>query len=363
MSAAQRALLVSGLASFVLMGLAQAIFGPALPVYERIYGLTTAQAGWLISAFWVGCFLGVAGMFVVAGRVGPRPALAASAIGGVLLGASPVWAGVLAGGVVFGMGYGSLAAVYNPRVLAAFGARGGAMMSLLNAIFSLGAIAAPLVFLALGSEPRPTFLLFAGFAALIWLGSGSLSRDGAGASVQTGGFRPHLPILLFGMLAICMEAALVSLGPSALVRAGVVEAQAAGLLSLFYVAYLVARGVLIFVADRIAPFAIYVGAMGATVLCALGAILIDPAVFFVPMGASASLFFHAFFVTGVRKMGSDARVPPVIIGSGLVGAIVLPLLVAQVMGLMGPLGFFWLILGWAGVLALASALALRSMLR
>lgn len=362
-SAARQALLATGLASFVLLGLAQSIFGPTLPAYQRQFGLDTAQAGWLVSAFWVGTLLGVAAMYLAAGRSGPRPGLAAAVIGAALMGWAPVWAVVLLGAVLFGGGYGALAAVFNPRILAAFGARGGAMMSLLNAIFSFGAIAAPLVFLALGSEPRPTFLAFAAFGAVIWLAAGPVARDGAGAETARDGYRLHWPLLIFGFLGTGLEAALVGLGPTALIRAGVEAEASSRLLSVFYASYLVARLALIFVADRVPAFSIYVGAMGFAVVCALGALYISPAWFFPPMGISASLFFHGFFVTGTRKMGRDARVPPLVIGSGLVGAIVLPLICAQLIGGMGERGFFWLVLVWAAAVTLGSGALMRQMNR
>ncbi|MBL4928293.1 MFS transporter [Fuscibacter oryzae] len=362
-TATRRALLVSGLATFVLLGVAQAIIGPALPVYQQMFGLTTGGAGWLVSGFWIGCFLGVIGIYLGAGRIGPRPGLAGSAAGALIMGLSPWWPAVILGGVVFGAGYGSLSAVFNPRILSAYGARGPSMMGLLNAIFSLGAIAAPLVFLALGGSPRDTLLVTALFAALIWLGSGGVSRGGAGANQAQTGFRLHWPILAFGVLAIGVEASLVSLGPTALIRAGLEETQAARLFSLFYVAYLLARTSLIFVASRIPAFTIFSGAVAVTLACALGAIFISPVWFFPPLGISASLFFQGFFVTGIRKMGTDARVPSVIIASGLLGAIVLPLICARLMDGLGDRGFFWLILA-ASVAMLAAAVPMhRQMVR
>lgn len=362
-SAARRALMASGLASFVLLGVTQAIFGPALPVYQAQFGLTTAAAGWLISAFWVGCFLGVIGMYLGAGRIGPRPGLAATAIGALTMALAVWWPMVLAGGLVFGAGYGALAAVFNPRILAAFGPRGPAMLSLLNAIFSLGAIATPVIFLALGGRPEATLLGTALLAAAVWLASGAVARSPVGMAQERAGFRFHWPVLIFGFLAIGMEAALVTLGPTALIRAGIGEAEAAGLLSLFYVAYLVARTAMIFVAARIGPFTVYVGAMAFAAACAIGAVFVSPAWFFPPMGVSASLFFQGFFVTGVRKMGQDARVPSVIIASGLVGAIVMPLICAQLIGQMGPRGFFWLILGWSAVVLAAAVPMMRGLNR
>lgn len=353
-SATRAALLASGLASFVLLGVAQALIGPTLPVYRQIFALTTAEAGWLVSGFWVGCFLGVIGMFLGAGRIGPRPGLAASASGALIMALAANWPLVILGGAVFGAGYGSLAAVFNPRILAAYGSKGPSMMSVLNAVFSLGAIAAPLLFLHLGGHPKEALLLTAAFAALIWLGSGSIARTGVGAAQDRPGFRLCWPVLLLGALAIGMEASLVSLGPTAMIRAGLDEGEASQLLSLFYVAYLVARTGLIFVANRIAPFTIYLGAMACAVVCALGAIFVSPAWFFPPLGISASLFFQGYFVTAVARMGHDARVPSVIIAFGLAGAVMMPLLCARLLDGMGERGFFWLILIWsAAVLAVA----------
>ena len=69
---ARCALLAVGIASFVLMGAGQALFGPALPICERLLEITTAQAGRIVSAFWIGCFLGVAGIYVIGALVTPR---------------------------------------------------------------------------------------------------------------------------------------------------------------------------------------------------------------------------------------------------------------------------------------------------
>ena len=62
-----------------------------------------------------------------------------------------------------------IALVLNPRVLRAFGTRGPSMVSLLNAMFAVGAILAPLGFVAIGSNPQLAFAVVAGSCALIWL--------------------------------------------------------------------------------------------------------------------------------------------------------------------------------------------------
>ena len=111
--------------------------------------------------------------------VTPRHALAAMALGAAGVAALAGWWATIAGAVVFGMGYGMSTAVFNPRVLRAFGTKGPSMLSLLNATFGVGAIAAPLIFVALGSDPRWSFGLTAALAAVIWLFAGPAGRAAA----------------------------------------------------------------------------------------------------------------------------------------------------------------------------------------
>ena len=354
-------LLFAGVATFVMMGAGQSLYGPALPAFSRLFGVTVAEAGVLVSAHWVGCFIGVGFMYLQGGMVTPRHTLAAMAIGAAGVATLAGWWMTIAGAVVFGMGYGMSTAVFNPRVMRAFGDKGPSMLSLLNATFGIGAIAAPLVFVAVGSDPRWSFGLTAALAAVIWVFAGTASRAGAAAVTMTQTFRPHWGILGFGMVAIGMEACLIGLGPTALIQAGVAEATAAELLSAFFVVFLLARVALIFVAHRVAPFVLYTGAIAVAAACALGAALVSPAVFFVAMGAPTGLFFPGYYVTASGKMGEDLRVPPTIIAAGLIGGIGAPLIVAPLMADMGERGFFWLIAGVTLALALAAMLSLRQM--
>jgi MFS transporter, FHS family, glucose/mannose:H+ symporter len=87
-----------------------------------------------------------------------------------------------AGGIViFGMGYGIATVVFNPRVLRAFGAKGPSMVSLLNAMFAVGAIVAPLGFVA-RVEPAGGLCRGGGLCALIWLAAGTGERVGGGGA-------------------------------------------------------------------------------------------------------------------------------------------------------------------------------------
>jgi MFS transporter, FHS family, glucose/mannose:H+ symporter len=358
---AHAGLLVAGVATFVMMGAGQSLYGPALPAFSRIFAVSEAQAGVLVSAHWVGCFIGVGLMYLKGAGITPRHALAAMALGAAGVAALAGWWATVVAAVVFGAGYGLSTAVFNPRMLRAFGTFGPSMLSMLNATFGVGAIAAPLIFVALGSDPRWSFGLTAAFAAVIWVFAGPAVREGAAPEGEVKAFKPHWGIMAFGAAAIGTEACLIGLGPTALIRAGVAETTAAELLSGFFLVFLVARVVLIFVAHRIAPFLLFTGAVATAAACALGAIFISPSFFFVAMGAPTGLFFPGFYVTASGKMGEDIRVPPTIIAAGLVGGIGAPLVLAPLMAEMGERGFFWIVAGVLVTLTMAAVLSLRRM--
>lgn len=357
------ALLITGIASFVLMGAGQSLFGPALPAFARDLGLSVAEAGWLISALWVGCILGVACMFRYGARITPRVALGLMAAGAGLIASSPGWWGTVAGALIFGAGYGSATVVFNPRVLAAFGDTGPSMLSLLNAVFSLGAIAAPLVFVAVGSQPNIMFGMVAVGCGVVCLFAGAAGRVKVAATAVAAPYRINWGILAFGMIAVGMEACLIGLGPTALIKAGETEAQAAKLLSLFFAAFLVARIALVFAARFVSSFTLFVMAIGGAAVSALAAALVSPAVFFVIIGLSAGLFFPSFYVTASRKMGTDPRVAPTIIAAGLVGGILSPVLIGSMMDSLGRFGFFWIISAAMGITAVLALASMRQMNR
>ena len=110
---ANAGLLFAGVATFILMGAGQALFGPALPVYVRDFALGEGEAGLFVALLWVGCFLGVGFMFFKGALVGPRHTLAVMAAGMGLMAAEAGWILTFAGGMVFGMGYGMATAVLN----------------------------------------------------------------------------------------------------------------------------------------------------------------------------------------------------------------------------------------------------------
>jgi FHS family glucose/mannose:H+ symporter-like MFS transporter len=352
-------LLIAGVATFVLMGAAQSLLGSALPVFAANFSLTKAESGLLVSSFWVGCAASVGFMYLRGHGIGPRHALAIMAAGSALMAVEPGWILTLIGAAVFGAGYGMATVVFNPRVLAAFGQHGTAMLSLLNATFGIGAIAAPLVFVALGQDPRIAFGACAALALAIWVLAGTAEGEAAPTPVPRGPFRPPFAFLLFAVFGIGLEASLGGLGPTALIASGIPQERAAELLSAFFVAFLGARVALVFTAHLVEPFRLYTGAMCTAALLAAVALMVSPAVGFVGLGACAALFFPCFYVAASRRLGDDARTAPTIIAAGLVGGICVPPTLSALMPHFGPRGFFLLVLVVATGTAVAGLIVAR----
>lgn len=357
-------LLVTGCAAFAMMGAGMSLYGPSVLSYQALFSLTTEQASRVLLAHWIGSLSAVVAMFFLPGRVGPRPALFLVAAGAGLLGAGISWAVTLGGALALGLGYGALTAVFNPRILTAYGARGPAMLSLINAVFSLGAIAAPLAFSLASAHPERLFLLVGAITALILLGAGPASRTKAAAAVAGAGpFRLRPLILMFGFLGIGTEVALVGLGPSALVRSGEAQPFAAQLLSAFYLAFLAGRIGLVFAAHRLPPFALYLIAAGLTSAGLWGCALISPVWFYPLTGLPAGMFFQAYYVTGTALMGDNPRVSPLLIGVAMSGAMLMPMALVTTIEPFGPLGFFWVTAAGATALTAGAALAYPRMSR
>lgn len=346
-------LLVVGVATFALIGAVQAVYGPALPVLARETGGTTAAASLIFSVHWLGCAGGVATMFALGPRMTPRVVLALLAAGAALLGAGLGWGMMLAGAVLAGFGQGCATVLFNPRLLSAFGPRGPAMLSLINAAFGAGSIVAPLIFVLLDGAYGPLFLAL----ALAYLPVLALAQDRgaqAAAAAAPRGFRPDWTILAFGACAIGFEASLIGLGPAALVRAGLDEGTAAEAQSAFFMAFLAARLVLTALAHRVPAFPLLAVSLGGVALTMAGAVILPPQALFIASGAAAALLFPGYFVEAANRMGGDPRVSSVIVAAGMVGGITLPFALARLVDGFGPRGFFLLLALLAGVTAVAA---------
>ncbi|MCU0907922.1 MAG: hypothetical protein MUF73_10835 [Rhodobacteraceae bacterium] len=358
----------SGALTFIVMGVVSAVYGPALPALARAGDVALPEAGILISLHALGGLLALIAGAVFGGVTG-RLAVGCALAGAAMIAVAGPWVLTLAGALVMGAGYGLTATVYNRRFLVQMGARGPAMVGLLNAIFGIGSIAGPLVLVAAGGSVMLTYGLIA-LALLLLMPVADLGRAPAAPDVVpvaagTGsGHGPVLDVLrrpavlALGAVAIGIEAAAVGLGPGALIALGLGEREAAFTASAFFVLFLLGRLSLVWIAARVPALRILALALATAAACFAAATVAWPALFYTLAGGAIGMFFPAYFVAGSARYGTDERVGSVVLAAVYVGAVSIPAAGAAAMGMGGGAALFAL-LAALGAVAAGAVLLVR----
>ena len=334
-------LFASGSLAFFLVGMLPALFGVALPIWSRTFGLGEGEGGTLFATYNAGAFTAVlAGTLGVPG-LAMRPALLAVALGAAGLALGATWGLLLLGGFVAGLGYGVLAAAVNRRFLHDFGTRGPGMVSLVNGIYGLGAILSPLLFLLAGSAPTVVFWATTAIAVLAMALAGPEPFRASAPGLPP--LTPRLLLLLINFGAVTLEAALVGLGASALVDQGLSGGDGARLVSLFFLLFVAARLSLAAVSHRLPSDLVVLGGAAGTTACLALAASGWPALGFVLSGAFTAVGFPAFFVWATRLLGPDPRMGAAILASGLLAGTLGPLALRPILALSGEGGLFWIL--------------------
>jgi MFS transporter, FHS family, glucose/mannose:H+ symporter len=345
-------LFLTGALAFVATGMLSSLFGVALPVYVQQFGLTEGQGTVLLSMYGLGAFLTVvAGIMASRLLTLPRGLLAIAA-GVGLLAAQLNWGLMLLGGGLAGVGLGILAVVVNRQFLAGFGARGPGMVGMVNAVFGLGAIISPLLFVRVGGLPG---LVFGGIGVLALLTLPLVQPDRSLADQSPG--LPHLAqwrllILGFNMLSAMVEVGLVGLGPTALIAQGLDGFAAARLVSAFSVCFLLGRLSLYWLTRAVGSDLLFLISLIGTALCMILAATGSPAIGYVLAGGFIGMFFPTFYVWAIGVLG-DARMGSVILCAGLSAVTICPVVLGLILGVTGEDALFAIMAATAGLLALA----------
>ncbi|MEX2444686.1 MAG: MFS transporter [Alkalispirochaeta sp.] len=143
-----RLLLIAASTAMFALGAASALYGPFFPYFAESLDLTPSKLGLLPGLHFAGATVGVLFGGMAARRIGYRRVLPAGsvilALGYGAVAVAWTWPLLQAGAAFLGLGFGLLVNV-NILVDEAFGEMGAAALQLVNALFSVGAIAAPLL--------------------------------------------------------------------------------------------------------------------------------------------------------------------------------------------------------------------------
>ncbi|WP_435808834.1 MFS transporter [Streptomyces massasporeus] len=335
-----RAAVVASCVGFVLIGVLQALYGPAIPALRAEFGLSPSAAGLGLSAHFVGGVGGVLLFDRLYGRVGNRRILGSSyllmAVGAAGFALAPDWPTALAAALLAGFGFGGIDYGLNQLFAVGFGHRSTAMLNILHAHFGIGAILGPAVIGAVGSEHYPAvFLAFAlaNLPLLLCL-RGVRSHAPAPAGEEVGGGAGGASVLgrsLGSVLAVFVALYVLHVGveagvggwePTHLETVGYGAGVAATATSVYWLMMTVGRFLVAPLALRFSAQAIITVSCAGMTVCLLAATV--PAL--APYAyAGVGLFIAPIFPTGLpwlhRAAPRARRAGALVIAASMVGGV------------------------------------------
>jgi FHS family glucose/mannose:H+ symporter-like MFS transporter len=316
---------------FLLMGMAVSTYGPLLEHLTRRFGVSLPVAGATISVHFAGA---VPGVFLAMWAVRRLPAraivVAASAVASLGLAAVAIafaWPMFLAAVFVLGLGFGALVLSLNQLVAFSAGRRRAALLNALNAAYSAGAVAGPLLVAALAREHFS--LLYAG-GALVWLAviPGALGIAGRLPVDAAASRRPGVLVGVFicaFILYVAIETGTGGWMTSHLESLGVASDNAATLTSAFFLAIVTGR-LLITLVPPVVPESTVVlaSAVAATVALAAAAAGVGLPWAYVAAGLAMAPIFPTGVVWLARLRPTDSTATAWLFPATSVGGVVGP---------------------------------------
>ena len=152
------------------MGMVGAAYGPLLEHLTRHFAITLPVAGASLSVHFTGGLIGtlvsMRSMTKLSGRASVMGATAVLGAGCAAVALAPTWPAFLGGVFVVGLGWGSLVIGLNQLVAHSEGARRSALLNAVNAAYSAGAVASPILVTAYAPHHLSTLYLCAAVVAL-----------------------------------------------------------------------------------------------------------------------------------------------------------------------------------------------------
>ncbi|GAA4019717.1 MFS transporter [Deinococcus rubellus] len=338
-SSPHAALFVVGFAAFLLLGLIQAGYGPAFPRFEARFGVSTATVAGISSAHFFGSAMGPLLLAALLTRFALRTsvmigsaAFALGVLGLVGLGftAAPSWTFMLAAALLTGLGFGALSGGFN----AAFATLGAGPSSLVNAMFGIGSVAAPLLALGLGAYPGP-FVLVALLAVALTVSLRSVRVWPAQPADLAQGRVPLGQVGVFGLLFfsyVGIEAGLGSWATTHLSRIGNPHPEA--ITSLYWLALTAGRLGFAAIAVRFQPLRVV---LTCAALALIGSLLIAvpalAALGYVVVGLGIAPIFSTLLAWFTARF--PVRAAPLMLTAGSLGGAVMPALIGVLVARFG----------------------------
>lgn len=348
--------------TYLLLGVVVGAYGPLLEHLTHRFSVSLPVAGSTISVYFTGALAGVLAAMLAMARISGRAlvmlAIAVAAAGCVAVGLAPVWPAFLGGVFVIGLGFGALILALNQLVAYSEGARRAALLSGLNAMYSGGAVAGPILVATLAAEHfSELYLGVAGLALVLVAGASRIAGRFPVDATRAG--RPDLLVLVFVVafvFYVAVESGAGGFMAAHLESDGVRSAGAAAFTSAFFLALMTGRLLMTLMPTSVREEWIVLAgsAAGAALLLLASAGAIAPFAYVL-----AGLAIAPIFPTGIawlaRLRPADSRATAWLYPATSVGGIAGPGAIAFVIGRAG--------VAWTpAVLAFAAAAMLASFL-
>ncbi|MFF3331047.1 MFS transporter [Streptomyces sp. NPDC002888] len=327
---------VASCVGFVLIGMLQALYGPAVPGLREEYGLSPSAAGLGLSLHFTGGVAGVLAFNAVHSRISNRTLLASSyalmAAGGAGFAFAPNWPLALAAAFLGGLGFGGIDYGLNQLFAAGFGEKSTAMLNILNAHFGIGAVLGPALVAWVG--PDGYAYAFGGCAALaaalVVLGSSGVRTPRQEGVSSAPGRGLGLPRILIGFLAlyilnVAVEAGVGGWEPTHLETVGYSATVAASATSVYWLMMTAGRFLVVPLTLKYSPERILTICAAGMTACLLLALVkgVAPVAY-----AGVGLFIAPVFPTGLpwlnRALPQASRAGAWVIAASMVGGVAAP---------------------------------------
>ncbi|WP_328767840.1 MFS transporter [Streptomyces sp. NBC_00286] len=362
---------VASCVGFVLIGMLQALYGPAVPGLREEYGLTPSGAGLGLSLHFTGGVAGVLVFNAIHSRISNRALLGASyalmAAGGAGFALAPNWPLALAAAFLAGLGFGGIDYGLNQLFAVGFGERSTAMLNILHAHFGIGAVLGPALIAWTGPDGYAyAFGACAVLAGALILCTGGVGSEEPALSVEkpaaTGGLlsRVLIGFLVLYILNVAVETGVGGWEPTHLETIGYSTTVAASATSVFWLMMTVGRFLVVPLTLRYSPERILTVCAAGMTVCLLLALIPGAA----PWAyAGVGLFIAPVFPTGLpwlnRALPQAKRAGAWVIAASMIGGVAAPPLLGMGIEVSGIRAVPWLLTALSGAGLVATVWLIR----
>lgn len=329
-------------ATFGVMGLTVSAYGPLLEHLTRRFEVSLPVAGATISIHFAGTLLGVLGamwaMQKLPARIPVVVALLLAGAGCAGIALAPAWPCFVGAVCVVGVGFGVLLIALNQLVAYSGSPRRAALLNGLNAAYSAGAVAGPILVATFASRYFSALYIGVAVVALVLvLGAGGISGRlpvGVGAAGRPG--RLVLIFVMAFMLYVAIENGTGGWMASHLESVGLRSGAAAAVTSGFWLALMTGRLLMTLVPASISERSIVIGgsAVAAATLLAATAGVAAP-IAYVVTGFALAPIFPTGVVWLAKLRPGDARSTSWVYPAASIGGIAGPGAIGLVIGGFG----------------------------